>query len=77
MSRSGLEWLYRLAQQPRTLAHRYLVRDRQIFAIAWRTWLASRRVARLSVAIGVEASNPDPESAPDPHADSNPPAKVA
>jgi len=77
MSRSGLEWLYRLAQQPRTLAHRYLVRDRRIFAIAWRTWLASRRVARLSLVIGVEAPNPDPESAPDPHADSNPAAKVA
>lgn len=27
MSRHGLEWLYRLAQEPRRLAYRYLVRD--------------------------------------------------
>lgn len=30
MSRSGLEWLYRLAQEPRRLAYRYLVRDAAI-----------------------------------------------
>ncbi|MBC8089271.1 MAG: WecB/TagA/CpsF family glycosyltransferase [Phycisphaerae bacterium] len=34
MSRSGLEWTYRLAQEPRRLWHRYLVRDMQfIFVI--------------------------------------------
>ena len=38
MSASGLEWLYRLSQQPRRLARRYLVRDRAFLAIAWRTW---------------------------------------
>lgn len=27
ISRSGFEWLYRLCQEPRRLAHRYLVRD--------------------------------------------------
>ncbi len=77
MSRNGLEWLYRLAQQPRALAHRYLVRDRQFFRIAWRTWLASRSVPPSSPAIGVEAPSSDPEGAPDPHADSNPPAQAA
>jgi N-acetylglucosaminyldiphosphoundecaprenol N-acetyl-beta-D-mannosaminyltransferase len=30
MSRAGLEWVYRLAQDPRRLMHRYLVRDVQI-----------------------------------------------
>jgi N-acetylglucosaminyldiphosphoundecaprenol N-acetyl-beta-D-mannosaminyltransferase len=32
----GLEWLWRLAQEPRRLAHRYLVRDRRFLGIAWR-----------------------------------------
>ena len=36
MSRAGVEWLYRLASEPRRLAHRYLVRDRAIFGVAWR-----------------------------------------
>jgi N-acetylglucosaminyldiphosphoundecaprenol N-acetyl-beta-D-mannosaminyltransferase len=38
LSRLGLEWLYRLAKEPRRLAHRYLVRDRAIVGIAWRMW---------------------------------------
>jgi len=33
MSDAGLEWLYRLAQEPRRLAYRYLVRDPQILPI--------------------------------------------
>jgi N-acetylglucosaminyldiphosphoundecaprenol N-acetyl-beta-D-mannosaminyltransferase len=33
MSNAGLEWLYRLAQEPRRLAYRYLVRDMQILPI--------------------------------------------
>jgi N-acetylglucosaminyldiphosphoundecaprenol N-acetyl-beta-D-mannosaminyltransferase len=37
MSDVGLEWLYRLAREPRRLAYRYLVRDPQIVKIAWRT----------------------------------------
>ena len=36
MSRTGLEWLYRLAQEPRRMAGRYLVRDRAFVGIAWR-----------------------------------------
>jgi exopolysaccharide biosynthesis WecB/TagA/CpsF family protein len=31
MRRAGLEWLYRLAREPRRLAPRYLVRDPEIF----------------------------------------------
>jgi N-acetylglucosaminyldiphosphoundecaprenol N-acetyl-beta-D-mannosaminyltransferase len=35
MSSAGLEWLYRLAREPRRLAHRYLVRDPEIIKVAW------------------------------------------
>jgi N-acetylglucosaminyldiphosphoundecaprenol N-acetyl-beta-D-mannosaminyltransferase len=36
MSRAGLEWLYRLAHEPRRLAGRYLLRDPQFFTILLR-----------------------------------------
>ena len=36
MSHAGLEWVYRLAQEPGRMASRYLVRDRAIVRIAWR-----------------------------------------
>ena len=36
MSRSGLEWVYRLGQEPKRMAQRYLVRDRAIAGIALR-----------------------------------------
>lgn len=36
MSRVGLEWVYRLVQEPKRMAQRYLVRDRTIVGIAWR-----------------------------------------
>lgn len=43
MSDAGLEWLYRLAREPRRLAHRYLVRDPEIVKIAWRTLRSERQ----------------------------------
>lgn len=43
MSDAGLEWLYRLAKEPRRLAGRYLVRDRAFAGIALRTLRATRR----------------------------------
>jgi N-acetylglucosaminyldiphosphoundecaprenol N-acetyl-beta-D-mannosaminyltransferase len=43
VSDAGLEWLYRLAQEPRRLAGRYLVRDRAFAGIALRTLRAARR----------------------------------
>ncbi len=43
MSDAGLEWVYRLAQEPKRMAERYLVRDREIVPIAWRTWRQNRR----------------------------------
>jgi N-acetylglucosaminyldiphosphoundecaprenol N-acetyl-beta-D-mannosaminyltransferase len=39
MSRSGLEWLYRLAHEPRRLAGRYLLRDPQFALILLRQLL--------------------------------------
>lgn len=37
MSKSGLEWLYRLGKEPRRLWRRYLVEDPKFLAILWRT----------------------------------------
>lgn len=37
MSRVGLEWLYRLLQEPRRLWRRYLIEDPQFAGIVWRT----------------------------------------
>jgi N-acetylglucosaminyldiphosphoundecaprenol N-acetyl-beta-D-mannosaminyltransferase len=38
MRRAGLEWLYRLAQEPRRLARRYLWNDPKFLAVLVRTW---------------------------------------
>ena len=37
ISKSGLEWLFRLVQEPRRLARRYLVDDPEFLAILYRT----------------------------------------
>lgn len=49
VQRSSLEWLFRLVQEPRRLAHRYLVRDRRFFALAFGELRAARRRRRLGV----------------------------
>lgn len=36
MSKMGAEWIYRISQDPRRLAHRYFIRDRAIVKIAVR-----------------------------------------
>ncbi len=41
ISRAGLEWLFRLAQEPRRLAGRYLLRDPQFL------WILGRQLATL------------------------------
>jgi N-acetylglucosaminyldiphosphoundecaprenol N-acetyl-beta-D-mannosaminyltransferase len=43
MSDAGLEWLYRLAQEPRRMASRYLVRDRAFAGIALRSLIGRQR----------------------------------
>lgn len=42
MSGAGLEWLFRLAQEPRRLAHRYLVKDPRFVLVLARMALAPR-----------------------------------
>jgi len=37
ISNAGLEWFYRLAREPRRLAHRYLVKDPRFLAVLLRT----------------------------------------
>jgi N-acetylglucosaminyldiphosphoundecaprenol N-acetyl-beta-D-mannosaminyltransferase len=46
MSRSGLEWLYRLAQEPRRLWRRYLVRDPRFARIVARNFVEQRLTGR-------------------------------
>jgi N-acetylglucosaminyldiphosphoundecaprenol N-acetyl-beta-D-mannosaminyltransferase len=43
MQRSGLEWFYRLAQEPRRLASRYLKTNPVFVAAVAREWLRARR----------------------------------
>lgn len=40
---AGLEWAWRLASEPRRLAHRYLVEGPRIFPMAWRWWRAEQK----------------------------------
>ena len=46
MSRCGLEWMYRLVQEPRRMWRRYLVDDPRFVAIVIRSWRNGRRSAR-------------------------------
>ena len=43
MSQAGLEWVYRLGQEPRRMFDRYIVRDSAFVGIAVRTWRQHRR----------------------------------
>jgi len=43
MQRSGLEWLFRLSQEPRRMWRRYLVEDMAFFRLVWAEWRAQRR----------------------------------
>lgn len=38
MQRIGLEWAWRLASEPRRMAHRYLVKDIKYFKLVWKMW---------------------------------------
>jgi len=43
MQASGLEWLFRLAQEPRRLWRRYLIEDMAFFRLVWHEWRSRRR----------------------------------
>lgn len=62
MQRSGIEWLYRLLQDPRRLAKRYLVRGPRIFPLLSRMQVRLRNVDQQSVA-GPHAASVDRHSA--------------
>ena len=46
MQRCGLEWLFRLLQEPRRMWRRYLVEDMAFFGLLLREWRAQRRQRR-------------------------------
>ena len=46
MQRAGLEWLYRLATEPRRLWKRYLVTNTLFVLGAFRQLVSSRKIAR-------------------------------
>jgi len=46
MQRAGLEWLYRLVQEPRRLARRYLRDDPKFLAVLFRTWRSTAGTRR-------------------------------
>jgi N-acetylglucosaminyldiphosphoundecaprenol N-acetyl-beta-D-mannosaminyltransferase len=48
MSRWGIEWVYRLAREPRRLARRYLLKDPQFLGILLRQWRRGRAVPASS-----------------------------
>jgi N-acetylglucosaminyldiphosphoundecaprenol N-acetyl-beta-D-mannosaminyltransferase len=56
MQRAGMEWLFRLAHEPKRLAYRYLVRDRAFFLIAVRQILRSRRSSVSRPSLGSRPS---------------------
>jgi len=48
MQQAGLEWLFRLLQNPKRMARRYLIRGPAIFPLLWRVELRVRRSAVIS-----------------------------
>ena len=46
MQRAGLEWLFRLLQEPRRMWRRYLVEDMRFLRLVASEWLARRAAAR-------------------------------
>lgn len=43
MQRCGLEWFYRLLQEPGRMWRRYLVDDMRFFVLCWREWKTGRK----------------------------------
>jgi exopolysaccharide biosynthesis WecB/TagA/CpsF family protein len=56
MQRLGFEWLFRFAQNPRRMAHRYLVRGPIIFLLLWRIELRVRQPAALPTTPTIDGS---------------------
>jgi len=67
MSRAGLEWVQRLAREPRRLGPRYLARDPRFLSILFRSLLRSRRheTRREPDALENRTPVPPPECIPE------------
>lgn len=46
LQKIGLEWLWRLLQEPRRLGWRYLIEGRKFLPLLWREWRGRRRTSR-------------------------------
>jgi N-acetylglucosaminyldiphosphoundecaprenol N-acetyl-beta-D-mannosaminyltransferase len=64
MQKIGLEWVHRLASDPKYLARRYLIEDLPFAKIVTKDMLASRRFASLPGAAGRRRSQPSPPGRP-------------
>ena len=42
MQRVGLEWTWRIMQEPRRMAQRYLIRDSKFLVLLWREWRSKK-----------------------------------
>jgi exopolysaccharide biosynthesis WecB/TagA/CpsF family protein len=51
MQESGLEWAWRLIQNPRRMAHRYLVRGPKIFGLLSRLQIRPRKASALPIGL--------------------------
>jgi exopolysaccharide biosynthesis WecB/TagA/CpsF family protein len=58
MSRSGLEWLYRLAREPRRLWRRYLIRDPKFAAVVWKQVAFAETLEKVGANVAAYASAP-------------------
>jgi N-acetylglucosaminyldiphosphoundecaprenol N-acetyl-beta-D-mannosaminyltransferase len=56
VQRLGLEWLWRLAQEPRRMHRRYLIDDPKFFALVWRQWHKQRRASSFELVRNGESS---------------------
>lgn len=45
MQRVGLEWVWRVFQEPKRMGHRYLIRDSRFIVHLWREFVRSRKTA--------------------------------
>jgi N-acetylglucosaminyldiphosphoundecaprenol N-acetyl-beta-D-mannosaminyltransferase len=62
VSRIGFEWLYRLAQEPRRLGHRYLVKDPRFIGVILRTAAEPRSSRLRTVASQLDAASGSSEA---------------
>jgi exopolysaccharide biosynthesis WecB/TagA/CpsF family protein len=58
MQQAGFEWLFRLLQNPRRMARRYLVRGPLIFLLLWRIDFSLRKSATASGPKGISGISP-------------------